>query len=268
MPRESRQVKPGNRPAIYGRPQPVRKRSSRPEIKLNLRATLSLIGLALIITWWWRAFRLSTVTISGSHNYSSSLISSEVQAELHRHWWWRNLTLVDTANLQKQLLAAEPQLASVAISRHWPHQLILQVTERKPNLGWQTGDKTYLLSQEGIIVAPAQDSKLKLPVVEDTTNLPVKLGDQVAPAGFVAFTLEADRLLAQQGYQVTNLKIPVTTNEVDIYTNKGYFIKFDTTRSIVGEMGDLSQVLTLLKSQNKTPSQYIDLRIDGSAYYK
>jgi len=268
MPREIRRVKPTGRPAIYGRPQPVRQRKQRPEIKLNLRAIIAVVVIVLAIVWWWRSFDLNVVTIEGSHNYASSLVATEVHTELHNHWWWRNLTLVDTASLQKGVLATQPQLSSVNISRHWPHQLILEVTERNPNLEWQTGGKTYLLSQEGIIVADATGTNLKLPVVEDTTNLPVKLGDQVAPAGFVAFCLEVDRLLAQQGYLITSLQIPVTTNEVDAYTNKGYYIKFDTTRDVVGEMGDLSKVLALLKTQNKAPSQYIDLRIDGAAYYK
>ncbi len=268
MARESRRVKRSGRVNSYGRPQPVRQRRQRAEIKLNLRATLSLVALLVAGIWWWRTFSVQAISVAGTKFYPASTITKSVQGQLHSHWWWRNLVLVDTSKLQKAVLLEQPQLANLAISRHWPHQLRLRVSERKPNLKWQTGGQIYLLSQEGIIVAPAQGVEIALPTVEDTTNLPVRLGDQAVSAHFVDFCLEAIRLLPGQGVQVSKLKIPVTTTEVDIYTAKGFYIKFDTTRSASGEVGDLGKVLNLLKSQNKQPAEYIDLRIDGAAYYK
>lgn len=253
---------------VYGRPQPVRKRRQRPELRINLRAAVAMIVLVLLIGLWWRGFSVRSIQVQGSHSYPSSLVTNGTQAALKTHWWWRNLMLLDTAGLQKALLASQPQVASLAINRHWPHQVDIKVTERNPNLEWLTAGQTYLLSQEGIIVSNASQTRLRLPAVEDTTNLPVKLGDQVVTPGFVAFCLELVRLLPKQGLQVTKLQIPATTSEVDVVTNQGYLIKFDTTRNVGGEVGDLTKVLNLLKSQNKRPSQYIDLRINGAAYYK
>jgi len=268
MAREARRVKALNRPAIYGRPQPVRSRGKRPEIKVNLRAILAGLILLVLVGWWWQTFAVKRITIQGSKDYASSLVTAAVNAQLHKHWWWHNLMLIDTAALQKDVLAAQPQLSDVAISRHWPSGLNLKVTEREPNLEWQTDGQTYLLSQDGVIVAAAGQSSLRLPVVVDSANLPVKLGDRVAPEQFVQFCLDMVKLLPKQGLQVTGMQVPTTTNEVYVTTNKGYYIKFDTTRDPNGEVGDLVRVLNLLKAQNKQPSQYIDLRIDGAAYYQ
>lgn len=269
MAQGSRRVRNINRPAVYGRPQPVRQRKAKPEIKLNLRATLATLALLVLVGWWWQTFSVKQISVNGASAYSPDLVKTAVSAELKQHWWWRNLSLIDTSSLRKQLLASQPQLADVDISRHWPTGLVLKVSERKPNLEWQTTGKTYLLSGEGIIVAEAgQGSNLKLPVVVDSASLPVKLGDQVAPARFIQFSLDMIRLLPKQGLQVASLEVPATTNEVYITTNKGYYIKFDTTRQASAEVGDLAKVLALLKSQNKQPAEYIDLRIDGAAYYK
>lgn len=269
MPRDQRRVKAMSRPtAIYGRPQPVRQRRNPPEIKLNLRAVAAVVIVIVAVVWWWRFFTVKQIVVTGSRNYSSSLVTAATQAEIKRHWWWHNLTLVNTSGLQKDLLSSQPQLADVAISRRWPGSLELKVTERNPNLAWLTGGNSYLLSQEGIIIASSNNSTVKLPVVVDTSNLPVRLGDKVAPAGFVQFCLDVIRLLPKQGLQVTKMQIPATTNEVYVTTNKNFYIKFDTTRLASDEVGDLTKVLTLLKTQNKQPAEYIDLRIDGSAYYK
>lgn len=268
MARESRRVRNISRPGLYGRPQPVRQQRTRPEVKINLRAILAGLILIVIIGWWWRWFNIKAITVKGSQIYAASTVENAATSQLKAHWWWRNLMLVDTTAMRKQLLVTQPQLADVAISRRWPSGLNLKVTEQKPNLSWQTGDKTYLLSSEGVIVAEAGQSSLNLPVVKDSQNLPVNLGDQVAPARFVAFCLDIMNLIPKAGLQATGFEVPTTTSEVNVDTNKGYFIKFDTTRDAGTEVGDLVKVLNLLKSQNKLPSQYIDLRVDGAAYYK
>lgn len=265
---ERRRVRGPGRPNVYGRPQPVRGRRPARELKLNLRAIVSLIVIIVVIIWWWRFFSVRTISVEGSRNYSSSLVTGSVRDQLHSHWWWRNLTLLDTRHLQANLLKQQPQLASLDISRHWPSQLTLNVTERNPNMLWRSGDQLYVLSSEGIVTAQVKGSAPKLPIVEDTTNLPVKLGSQVVPERFVSFSLELIRLLPKHGLQVTNLKVSASTTEVYAIVNQGYYIKFDTTREASSEVGDLTKVLALLKSQNKKPAEYIDLRIEGKAYYK
>ncbi len=225
--------------------------------------------MAIGLIWgWWQAFGIKKIVVSGDRNYAASLVESATREQLHKRWWWRNLMLIDTSKLQKAILASQPQLTDVDISRRWPAQLQLKVTERQPNLEWKTGDKTYILASDGVVADKAGETRLRLPVVTDTTNLPVKVGDQVVSSHFVSFCLDLIAQLPKQGIQVRGLSVPATTTQVDVETNQNYFIKFDTTRSATSEVGDLVRVLNLLKSQNAKPSQYIDLRIDGRAYYK
>ncbi|HSX14404.1 MAG TPA: FtsQ-type POTRA domain-containing protein [Candidatus Saccharimonadales bacterium] len=264
----NRRVQKVSRPGGFDRPTSYRPKRTKTELKINLRSLIAVVLTLALIWGWWRTLAIKKVVVEGSRYYQAQLVSDAVSDQLHKHWWWHNLTLLDTRRLQKAILASQPQLSDVAISRRWPSGVNLKVTERQPNLAWQSGGQTYLLSGEGIVAAQAGGGDLSLPVVEDTTNLPVKLGAQVVPARFIAFTLELINLLPKQGLQVTNLKVPATTTEVYAGTNQGYYVKFDTTRSAQAEVGDLAKVLNLLKSQNKKPSEYIDLRIEDKAYYK
>ncbi len=228
-----------------------------------------MIILVVALGWWWQFFRVSSVTVAGSWYYSPDLVTRATQSELRSHWWWRNLTIIDTRALRRELLTSQTQLGDVAIDRRWPTGLKVSVTERQPNLIWQTGGQSYLLDDQGFIILPLADRKLKLVAVEDTTNLPVKLGARVVPPSFVGFCLDLIGLVPKQtGLSITGLQLPETTTEVDIVTSGGYLVKFDTTRSASGEVGDLVRVLAQLKLQNQKPSQYIDLRIENRAYYK
>ena len=103
--------------------------------------------------------------------------------------------------------------------------------------------------------------------VIDTANIPVKPGDRVAPGRFVRFTQDiADGLPSQTGLRIENFQVPESTSEVYVKTDKGYLIKFDTTRSALEQLKDLALVIKNLNG--KVPAQYIDLRVAGRAYYQ
>lgn len=263
-----RRVRPAARP-VYGRPTPPpAKRRAGPRITINARALVALILVVMAAAWWWQFFRVAHVTVEGSQRYSSSVVTSQVDKELASHPLWHNLTILDTRALRRDILATQPQLADVAIRRQWPSRLDLVVTERQPNLIWSTAGKSYLLDGQGVIITPAGGDNPKLVTVEDTTGLTVRLGQKVVPASFVAFcAVLINQVPAQTGLAIKGLQVPETTSEVYLMTPT-YYIKFDTTRSATSEVGDLVRVLAELKRENKSPAQYIDLRIENRAYYK
>src|SRR5207237_299537 len=79
------------------------------------------------------------------------------------------------------------QLKTVTVTRSWPHGLGVQIEERTPSLIWKTGDQAYLLDLDGTIISPINPATSKLPLITDTTNLPVKVGEQVVSEHFVSF---------------------------------------------------------------------------------
>lgn len=103
--------------------------------------------------------------------------------------------------------------------------------------------------------------------VIDTANIPVKPGDRVAPSRFVRFVEDlSGQFNAKTGLAIDNFQVPESTSEVYAKTNKGYLIKLDTTRPAADQLADLALVLKNLNG--KIPSQYIDLRVAGRAYYQ
>jgi cell division septal protein FtsQ len=136
-------------------------------------------------------------------------------------------------------------------------------------LGWNSGGVTYALDAGGKIIGLLSEVGSNVPVVTDSTNLPVKVGDTVAPARFVTFsTTLATNLPKETGIAISSLRVTDTTSELYVVTNKGYQLKLDTTRGVEEQLADLKQVLATLSTQKKTPAEYIDLRIANKAYWK
>ena len=64
--------------------------------------------------------------------------------------------------------------------------------------------------------------------------------------------------------------MPAAENELDMYlTGQSYYVKFNLADSSpLQEVGTFLAVRQNLQQQGITPSQYIDVRVDGRAYYK
>ncbi len=268
-PRNGRNVRGGRQ--VYGvrRPSAVPRKSSRPNLdpKLARSGAFAIIGLFALLGIW-QVFAVAKIDVKGNKSLSSEQVVKLVNQSFGHHAFSSNLLTLSLAKLPDELPQNSERIQSVAIARSWPNRIVVTVTERTATLGWKSGSQVYALDGNGKVIGMLAELGVPVPVVEDTTNLPIHLGDTVAPARFVAFASLVVQKLPEQGIAATGLRITDTTSEIYVTTNKGYGLKFDTTRRVEEGLGDLKSVLTTLASQKKTPMEYIDLRISGKAYWK
>jgi cell division septal protein FtsQ len=223
-----------------------------------------VIGLLIALFGLSKLFSVREITVIGPSSRQATIQAETLK--LAKGWQGDMLTLNGGA-LASALQRVDPTLKTVAVGRHFFHTITVTATLRQPSLGWSTGDQSYLLDLDGTAIG-ALPAGSTLPVVSDGSNLPVTVGQQVAPQQFVAFVVDLVPALKADGYKVTGLSIADTTFDLTVSTNKGYQLIFDTTRAVGDEISDLKAVQALLVTQAKTPSKYIDLRIAGKAYWQ
>lgn len=112
---------------------------------------------------------------------------------------------------------------------------------------------------------------------QDDTNTPTtEIIDEDSTAGgqittrMRTYIAQAEQDLRDLGYTPTKVVIPTNTiREVDFYL-EGYpgFIKMITDRDSAVSAEDASRMLHYLAEQGITDFIYIDVRIDGKAYWK
>lgn len=273
--RPDRQVRRSSVRPSYARGQsPKRRRPklSLPALRITSTAWLRLLFMAvavfMVIFFLGKITALTAIRVTGTHTLSSEHVNALARTGLNQQWFGHNLLLVNGSALASYLQQADPSIKQATIHRTFFHRLSITVSERQPTLNWKTAGGVYLLDADATVIGPTMGDYAKLPVVTDSSNLPVKTGQRVAPTSFVTFCSQLVAQLPAAGYQIGEMTVPTSTSEVYVRTTSNLLLKFDTTRLAGGEINDLKAVQSELAKAKKTPTQYIDLRIEHKAYYK
>lgn len=266
-PRHVRRV--GMRPSYSRRQAPPPRRLQLPRIRLAWTRWVAVaVAIIAILFTLGQLTALKHVQVKGNHSLTTAHIDQLAHQGLAKQLFGHNVALVDTGGLAAYLQKEEPGIKQVSIHRHLPHTLSLTIVERLPALNWKTNGSVYLLDTNATVIGPTPPAYAALPTVTDSSNLPAKVGERVAPTAFVGFCISIVQLIPTAGYTIQDMTVPETTSEIYVQTTQGVLLKFDTTRPAGEEIADLQAVKAQLAAAHKTPSQYIDLRIAHKAYYK
>ena len=139
-----------------------------------------------------------------------------------------------------------------------------------------TTSTSYLLTSLGSVIAPASilplQERTSLADVTTTTASPlIADGDQVVSPADVQFIELVHEALYAKGISVSKMNILISAEELDVYpTGVSYYIKFNLqSNNALEQVGTYLATLNTIKQQGSAlPSQYIDVRVEGRAYYK
>jgi cell division septal protein FtsQ len=118
---------------------------------LALFTLLALVGLGANFALSGAAFRISQVSIVGTHN---TLL---VQAIQHMGIQGQNIFLIDVAAVSARIELL-PMVASARLEKQWPDRLQVVISERIPAILWQASNSTFGIDKNGVVLAPALQS--------------------------------------------------------------------------------------------------------------
>lgn len=234
----------------------------------NTRALLfyCFIALLLLLAIWFlffsSYFKIKKIIISGSLNAD---ISSEINKFVGK-----NIFTFRIGKIEHELAQKQTSIASLEIYKGLPDSLKVKVNVRDPKIVWQTQEKTYFIDINGIVFAQGDSGVLEkgqpLPLIIDTKNAPIEVGTRIVSANFVQFVLDLNKDFPQTvGANVSELKIGETTFQIEAVSDQGWRVYLDTTRDLHNQLVSLKKVLDQYREQIH---EYVDLRVEGRAYYK
>lgn len=248
-------------PSVFGgKSKKPKKKLELPKFNIKPVIFVAVLLLALYYIFLSGKFTIREVMIEGNKEISSDKISQYV----HKG---KNILFFNSSSLRKQILADNPQIQDVQIIRGIPDAVKIVVLEHENKMIWQTGGIKYLVSTQGEITKQVMDGETyDFPVVSDSKNLPVNLSQDIVSPNFIAFiTNVKDNFFGATNIKPTYFEVPETTFDVYLYTEAGFYVKFNSMRSSSKQLENLKKVLVEKRSD---VHEYVDLRIDGWAYYK
>jgi len=278
---------------LVGQRRPFRNRSvyqfeepkDPPTIKIKplhfkLAAVACILGALIWGVFFSPLFVIRRVIVSGSED--------PALLERARVFEGKNIWRVSADAIEEGIVQDFTQIAYVTIARGIPDTIKLEVHERPVALVWVALTQLAFSDNEGIIskvistpeLSPPpsegdQFASLRVaipqnlaatPIVWDTRGAPVDARSFRLPEGFVSFVLEARQALIEEfQLPVKFFLVRETTLQIEAVTERGWRILFDTTRPFTAQRLGLR---TVLDTRGQDVHSYIDLRVDGWAYFK
>lgn len=196
---------------------------------------------------------------------------------LSSSWYNHNKLTVDTNGISSALEHSFPELLDVSVTLPiLGHRPVIYIQPSEPALALTTNDgKTFLLDGNGKalmkLTAQQQLQGLHIVGVTDQSGLRVSIGQTVLPSTTVNFLQVVLSQLSAQHMSVKSVVLPPSSNEeIDVYlSNASYYGKFNLEQGdALQQVGTFIATSRYLSSQGKGVQQYIDVRIDGRAYYQ
>jgi hypothetical protein len=187
----------------------------------------------------------------------------------------RNKVTVATSSIGSSLQRQFPELASARlVLPFFGRTPTLYVEASQPVLLLATPEGSFALDRSGTALATgarlAQLSKLNLPLITDESGIKVSLHTQALSTGNVSFIRNVITQLSAKGLSISTLTLPAGTSQLSVrITGQPYMIKFNLQSNTAAQQaGTFLALRERLLSQGITPGEYVDVRVDGRAYYK
>lgn len=184
------------------------------------------------------------------------------------------LTFNET-KVSNDIAAHFPEIKNVSVTIPFlSHKPIVYLEPAVATLILANDQAAYVVADNGKAILHAPDtsglSKFKLPVIKDSYTKVNSANDRLLPTSTIAFIKEINVQLTAKSIQITDMTLPANNSELNVRVEgKPYMIKFnlqdDTARE---QAGTAIAVMNYLNRKNIQPSQYIDARVAGRAYYK
>ena len=205
-------------------------------------------------------FRIREITIEGN----SLVPGEEIERRVRTN---ENIFRFNITKTRAEIMKNNPAIEDLAIYRGIPNALKIVILERKPILVWQTQGRYWLIDDAGVVdkeIGAGESTDLLR--ISDQKNLEVKIGDQIVSSSFISFAKNiSDKFFEYTNIKISGFQVPETTFDLYVYTEAGFYVKFDTTRSADKQLSDLKNIIITYRD---SIHEYIDVRINGWAYYK
>ena len=241
----------------------------------RLVAALLLVGAAWLVYDFASSsrFQVQTVHVRGNVLLSHAEIETTAAVVGANVFWVNRAEVADR-------LRALPLVQRVEVGATLPDTVDIQIVERQPAGFWTSGDQTYLVDREGVILKsvdaetaqiracagqPCDAQVAPLPSVAQAQAEPLEPGQHVDPNA-LRTSAQLASLLPTIGVQPRGFEWGRNTG-LEVRTVEGWNVRFDQQGDLAGQVATLQALRTEL-ARTRTTAGLIDLRFGDRPYFQ
>jgi hypothetical protein len=236
---------------------------------------LLLVGAAWLVYDFASSsrFQVQTVHVRGNVLLSHAEIETTAAVVGANVFWVNRAEVADR-------LRALPLVQRVEVGATLPDTVDIQIVERQPAGFWTSGDQTYLVDREGVILKsvdaetaqiracagqPCDAQVAPLPSVAQAQAEPLEPGQHVDPNA-LRTSAQLASLLPTIGVQPRGFEWGRNTG-LEVRTVEGWNVRFDQQGDLAGQVATLQALRTEL-ARTRTTAGLIDLRFGDRPYFQ
>jgi hypothetical protein len=257
------------------------RRSSKLRANLTLTIVIAILAIAVIGADLHVSSTPKLVILGTSTDriflQSMSVYQQTAQKDMAGSVLNGNKATFDATHISDELHAQFPELAAVSVSLPlFGSQPTIYMLPVNPQLILQdSSGQRFILDDSGRVLASDTSQvthgiSFSVPVIVDQSGLPINIGKLALPDSTVTYITEIAGQLHAAHVSVSSYILPGGgASELDAQiTGEPYVVRFNLHGNARVEAGDYLATAQYLSQNNKKPSQYIDVRVDGRSYYK
>lgn len=184
----------------------------------------------------------------------------------------RNKVTFSEKSIVNSLQQQFPEIAGASIELPILSETpIVHLSIANPSFILKNNGNSYVVNSAGVAAATANQlpNIQNLAVVQDRSGFKAQSGQQVMSADSVTFINDLVKQLNHARVPISQLILPPSAQEIDLKTkDTSYFVKFFLGGDVLQETGQLLAMRHQFSAAHTQPSQYLDVRVPGKAYYK
>ncbi|MEK7153150.1 MAG: hypothetical protein AAB834_04330 [Patescibacteria group bacterium] len=274
----NRSVRIGGAPRSLEEQQHALRRQPRFSWLKRIPSLVTLLIVLLIAVFCLRLGDNASVVTAGTGKGRVFLRDQKVYEtaarDLFRQVLNSNKLTVDADKLSADFKRQFPELTVVSVSLPIiGSRPVVYIQPATPKMILLGKGGMFLLDANGRALMPANQAPklegLRIPVVNDQSDVRVEAGRVVLPKAIVAFIDEIVGQHEAKSIKIISLALPPGTNELHVrLEGAGYLVKYNLHGDAREEAGSFLALKAHLEAERKTPKEYIDVRVENRAYYK
>jgi cell division septal protein FtsQ len=232
-----------------------------------------VVAMGIVVAGGWvvytastsSEFQVRTVRVQGAALLSQADVE-QAAAVVGANVFW-----VDHAAAEARLQSL-PLVVHAEVTPVLPDTVNVRLQERQPAAFWVSGDQTYVVDKDGVVLRPlAEDEGVfadqPLPTVAEVDGQPLNPGDVVDASALTTWTRLA-RLLPGAGVKPKAAQWSADFG-LEVQTQEGWRARFNSAggENLERQVDSLRAIRDYL-AQNKTPAEVIDVRFGDRPYYR